>query len=353
MRQHIHYLKTSDGVYMAWAKAGRGPALVKPANWLTHLEYDWESPVWRHWMHFLAGHFRFIRHDERGCGMTDWHAGDLSPERWTDDLECVIEKAGIDEPMILLGISQGAVTAIRYAAKYPERVSKLVLYGGYARGWARRESPDSLRFFRAMLELMARGWNSDNPTFRQVFTSRFLPEATEEQVHWFNDLCRRTTSGDVAVRLMEARSEVDVTEYLERIRVPTLVVHARDDEVVPVSEGRLLASTIPGADFVELDSRNHILLEHEPAWQEFKQQLLAFVGLAEAESSVPEFADLSPREAAILGLISEGLTNQQVAERLDITEKTVRNHVSSLFAKLGVHSRAQAIVLARDKGFSG
>ena len=346
MRQRIRYLKTPD-----WAEAGRGPVLVKPANWLTHLEYDWESPVWRHWVHFLAEHFRFIRYDERGCGMTDWHAGDLSPERWTEDLESVVDKAGINEPMILLGISQGGATAIRYAATYPERVSKLVLYGGYARGWARRESPDTVRYYQAIMELMARGWDNDNPTFRQVFTSRFMPGATEEQTRWFNELCRRTTSGEVAVRLMEARAEVDVTAYLEQLRVPTLVLHARDDEVIPVSEGRLVASNIPGASFVELDSRNHVLLEHEPAWEEFRQQVLAFAGISEA--TAPEFAELSPRECTVLGLISEGLTNQQIAERIHISEKTVRNHVSSLFNKLGVNSRAQAIVMARDKGFSG
>lgn len=351
MRQRIRYLTTPDGVHMAWAEAGSGPVLVKPANWLTHLEYDWESPVWRHWMHFLAGHFRLVRNDERGCGMTDWHAGDLSPARWMEDLECVIDKAGIDEPMILLGISQGAATAIHYAATYPERVSKLILYGGYARGWARRESPETVRYYQAIMELMARGWNSDNPTFRQVFTSRFMPGATEEQTQWFNELCRRTTNGDVAVRLMEARAEVDVTGYLDKVRAPTLVLHARDDEVIPVSEGRLLASNIPGASFVELESRNHVLLEHEPAWEEFKQQVLAFTGLS--ETSAPEFADLSPRESLILALISEGLTNQQIAERIHISEKTVRNHVSSLFSKLGVHSRAQAIVMARDKGFPG
>ena len=310
---------------MAWAEAGSGPVLVKPANWLTHLEYDWESPVWRHWLHFLAGHFRFIRYDERGCGMTDWHAADLSPARWTEDLAGVIDKAGIDKPMILLGISQGATTAIQYAAMYPERVSKLILYGGYARGWARRNSPDTVRYYQAIMELMARGWDSDNSTFRQVFTSRFIPGATEEQIRWFNELCRRTTSGDVAVRLMEARAEVDVTAYLEQIRAPTLVLHVRDDEVVPVSEGRLLASNIPGASFVELDSRNHVLLDNEPAWDEFRKHVLAFTGLS--ERAAPEFAELSPRESTILGLISEGLTNQQIAERIHITEKSVRNKV--------------------------
>ncbi|WP_163557353.1 alpha/beta fold hydrolase [Halomonas sp. NO4] len=351
MRQRIRYLTTPDGVHLAWAEAGRGPTLVKPANWLTHLEYDWESPVWRHWMHFFAQHFHFIRYDERGSGMTDWHVGNvLSPTCWLADLTAVTEAAGIREPMILLGISQGAATAIHYAASYPERVSRLILYGGYARGWAQRESPQTEQFYHAMLELMQCGWDSDNPTFRQVFTSRFIPGASEKQLGWFNDLCRRTTSAELAVKLLEARGRLSVTELLPQVRAPTLVLHARDDEVVPVVEGRLIASGIPGASFVELESRNHILLGDEPAWQTFRELVLEFTG--REQGAAPLFADLSRREREILASLTDGLTNAQIADCLHISEKTVRNHVSHLFSKLGVRSRAQAIVLARDQGFS-
>lgn len=352
MRQRIRYLTTPDGVHLAWAEAGRGPTLVKPANWLTHLEYDWESPVWRHWMHFFAQHFHFIRYDERGSGMTDWHVGNvLSPTCWVADLTAVTEAAGIREPVILLGISQGAATAIHYAASYPERVSRLILYGGYARGWAQRQSPQTEQFYHAMLELMQCGWDSDNPTFRQVFTSRFIPGASEKQLGWFNDLCRRTTSAELAVKLLEARGRLSVTELLPQVRAPTLVLHARDDEVVPVVEGRLIASGIPGASFVELESRNHILLGDEPAWQTFRELVLEFTG--RKQGAAPLFADLSRREREILASLTDGLTNAQIADRLHISEKTVRNHVSHLFSKLGVRSRAQAIVLARDQGFSG
>lgn len=351
MRQRIRYLRTPDEVNLAWAEAGSGPPLIKPSNWLTHLEHEWESPVWRHWMRFLSTHFRFIRYDERGSGMTDWRVGDLSPARWLEDLVSVTDEAGVSEPAVLLGISQGACTAISYAAHYPERVSKLILYGGYARGWKRRDDPDTERYYRAMLELMRQEWSSDNPAYRQVFTMRFIPGATEEQIGWFNDLCRRSTSGDIAVKLQEARGELDVTGLLPKIRTPTLVLHARDDEVVPLDEGRLIASNIPDATFVELDSRNHILLEHEPAWQEFRSRVLEFTG--QEQAGLPAFGDLSPREREILGRITEGLTNVQIAERLHLSEKTVRNRISGLFAKLGVHSRAQAIVLARDRGFHG
>lgn len=351
MRQRIRYLRTPDGVHLAWAEAGSGPALIKPSNWLTHLEYDWESPVWRHWMRFLSGHFRFIRYDERGSGMTDWRVGELSLARWLEDLVSVTDEAGVREPAILLGISQGACTAISYAAHHPERVSKLILYGGYARGWARRGDPETERYYRAMLELMRQQWNSANPAYRQVFTMRFIPGGTEKQVRWFNDLCRRSTSGDIAVKLQEARSELDVTGLLPEVRVPTLVLHAREDEVVPLAEGRLIASKIPDATFVELDSRNHILLEHEPAWQDFRNRVLEFTGVDQAGAS--GFGDLSRREHEILGRITEGLTNAQIAEQLHLSEKTVRNRISGLFAKLGVRSRAQAIVLARDRGFHG
>lgn len=351
MRQRIRYLKTPDGVRLAWAEAGAGPTLVKPANWLTHLEHEWESPVWRHWMRFLAGHFRFIRYDERGSGMTDWHVGELSPARWLEDLVSVADEAGLREPAILLGMSQGACTAISYAATYPDRVSKLILYGGYARGWARRGETDTERYYRAMLELMRQHWSSENPTYRQVFAMRFIPGATDQQIAWFNDLCRRSTSGEIAAKLLEARGGLDVTGLLPKIRVPTLVVHARDDEVVPVEEGRLIASEIPDAAFVELESRNHILLEHEPAWQAFQDRVIEFTGIDQEEAS--EFGELSRREREILARITAGLSNAQIADALHISEKTVRNQVSRLYGKLGVRSRAQAIVRARDRGFHG
>lgn len=195
-------------------------------------------------------------------------------------------------------------------------------------------------------------WGKDNPTFRQVFTSRFIPGGTHEQLEWFNDLCLKTTTDEIIAQLLEARGVVDVTELLGRVRTPTLVLHARDDEVIPVSEARLLASSIPAAEFVELDSRNHILLEHEPAWPRFCDAVLAFLQAKEsAGDSV--FAALSARERQVLALITEGLSNTDIAERLSISEKTVRNHASNLFDKLGVWSRAQAIVFARDHGFSG
>jgi Lysophospholipase len=173
--QRIRYVSTRDAVQLAWAEAGKGAVLIKAANWLSHLEYEWESPVWRHWIRFFSDHFRFVRYDERGCGMTDWNVGDLSFERWVEDLEAVIEVADPREPFALLGISQGAAACLAYAVRHPERVSKLLLYGAYARGTFRRGDADKERLYQALIDLTRHGWGKDNPAFRQVFTSRFIP----------------------------------------------------------------------------------------------------------------------------------------------------------------------------------
>jgi pimeloyl-ACP methyl ester carboxylesterase/DNA-binding CsgD family transcriptional regulator len=351
-RQHIRYVTASDGTRLAWAEAGAGPTLVKAANWLTHLEYEWDSPVWKHWMRFFSSHCRFIRADERGCGMSEWNGEALTVDQWATDLETVIDAAQPVEPVTLLGISQGAATCIRYAIAHPERVARIILYGGYARGALRRGTPMSQRAYQAMVDLARSDWGNDNPTFRQVFTSRFIPGGTPEQIQWFNDLCLKTTTGEIAARLFESRAVVDISDSLGEVRAPTLVLHARGDVIVSIDEGRLLASAIPGAEFVELDSRNHVLLEHEPAWQRFQDEVLAFMQTGETSSDAA-FAALSARERQVLALMADGLSNADIADRLNISEKTVRNHASNLFDKLGVWSRAQAIVFARDRGYSG
>ena len=350
--QRIRYLRTPDGVQLAWAEAGTGPTLIKAANWLTHLEYEWESPVWRHWIRFFSDNFRFIRHDERGCGMTDWDVGDLSFERWAEDLEAVVGVVDPPEPFALLGISQGAAACIAYAVKHPERVSRLVLYGAYARGTYRRGDPDKDRLYRALIDMTRLGWGKDNPVYRQLFTSRFIPGATEEQIGWFNELCRKTTSPEIAARLLESRATIDVVDLLGKVQSPTLVLHSRDEDVIPIAEGHILAAGIPGAQFVELDSKNHILLETEPAWERFCNEVLDFMGLGDSvRSEDAAFDALTAREREVLALITEGLGNAEIAKRLSISEKTVRNHVSNVFDKLGVWSRAQAMVFAHDRGF--
>ena len=349
-RQHIRYVTASDGARLAWAESGSGPVVVKAANWLSHLEYEWESPVWKHWLQFFSSHCRFVRYDERGCGMSEWRGDDLTVERWVDDLEAVIEVARPEGPITLVGMSQGAIACIGYTLRHPERVAKLIFYGSYARGAFQRGTPEASALYRAIIELARAAWGSDNPAFRQVFASRFIPGATAEQLRWFNDLCLKSTTGEIAARLLEARGAVDISATLEKVHVPTLVLHARNDGVVPVAEGRLLASSIPGAEFIEVDSRNHILLEAEPAWARFQEAVLAFMQPEEA-GTPPEFAALSARERQVLALMGDGLSNADIAERLGISDKTVRNHASNIFDKLGVWSRAQAIVFARDRGF--
>ena len=350
LRQQIRFVKATDGVQLAWAQSGRGPTLVKAANWLTHLEYELRSPVWRHWLEFLSQHFRLVRYDERGCGMSGWQPKTLTLDQWTADLGAVIDAAQPEGRVILFGISQGAPACVHYAIQHPERVAALVLYGGYARGANRRNSADAAIAFRAMIDLARVGWGKDNPSFRQIFTSRFIPGGTPEQLEWFNDLCLKTTTGEIFASLYGARAAVDVEASLAAVRVPTLVIHAREDEVIPVAEGRLLAAGIPGAEFVELDSRNHILLENQPAWLRFQDVMLTFLR-PDRSADQSAFASLSEREREVLALIADGLNNTAIAARLDISEKTVRNHTSNLFDKLGVWSRAQAIVFARDRGF--
>jgi pimeloyl-ACP methyl ester carboxylesterase/DNA-binding CsgD family transcriptional regulator len=295
-----------------------------------------------------------VRYDERGCGMSDWEVGDLGQENWAADLAALIDTADCREPVVLLGISQGGAPAIEYAVRHPERVSHLVLYGCYSEGWMKRGDEGARRRYEAMIELIEHGWGRTNPVFRQLFTSRFIPGGTDEQLDWFNELCLKTTSPANAARLLATRAHVDVRARLPEIRVPTLVIHARNDEVVPHTAGRILASEIPGAEFVELDSANHILLRDEPAWQRFCEAVLDFTGLA-AAGEIPGgdrvFAALSPREREVLGLVAEGLGNAEIAARLGISDKTVRNHVSNVFDKLGVWTRSQAIVFARDRGF--
>jgi len=278
VEQQIRFCTTSDGVRIAYATVGQGAPLVKVANWLTHLEFDWQSPVWSHWLEELASDHRLVRYDERGCGLSDWLEQDFSLNAWVQDLEAVVDSVGL-EKFVLLGISQGGAVAVEFAARHPERASHLILYGAYGRGWGRRGSPKQEQEYRALMTLIREGWGRDNPAYRQVFTSRFVPGATAEQMRWFNDLQRVSTSPENAVRFMEAFGEIDVQDRLTHLAIPTLVLHARGDAVVPFEEGRRLAAMIPGARLVPLDSANHLLLESEPAWESFLAATRRFLGV--------------------------------------------------------------------------
>jgi pimeloyl-ACP methyl ester carboxylesterase/predicted Ser/Thr protein kinase len=277
MRQDIRFCTAPDGVRIAYATSGEGPPLVKTANWLTHLEYDWESPIWRRMFGELSSGNLLVRYDDRGNGLSDWDAADVSFPAWVRDLEMVADAAGL-ERFALFGLSRGGAVAIEYAARHPERVSHLILLGAYCRGWSSRATGADAEIRNAMLTLMREGWGQDSPAFRQVWTSCFVPDGTLEEQRWFNELQRITTSPENAVRMQIASGQIDVTHRLAELRVPTLVCHSRGDAVVKFDHGRRIAASIPGARFVPLESRNHLLLEHEPACGEFFAELDRFLG---------------------------------------------------------------------------
>lgn len=276
-RQHIAFCRAADGVRLAYAVAGTGPPLVRAANWMTHLRYDIESPVWRHWVRDLAQAHTFIRYDERGCGLSDWDARDFTFDDWVADLESVVEAVGL-ERFPLLGVSQGGAVAVAYAARHPDRVSHLVLCGGYARGRAVRAVGDDEKRAAALdLELARVGWGRDDPVFRQVFAAQFLPDGTRADWDAFDHLQRRTTSPDNAVRFLDEFGRIDVRDEARQVRCPTLIMHSADDRRVPMRYGEELAALIPDSRLVALSSNNHLLTETEPAWQVFCGELAAFL----------------------------------------------------------------------------
>jgi pimeloyl-ACP methyl ester carboxylesterase/DNA-binding CsgD family transcriptional regulator len=347
-RQHVRFCTSSDGVRLAYATLGSGPPLVKAPNWLTHLEYEWQSPIWRHWLEGLSRHRTFIRYDARGCGLSDRQPPEISFESSVRDLEAVVDTLKL-ERFPLLGISGGGAIAMDYATRHPERVSHLVLYGAYARGrmW-RGGGQAAVDEAMLMCKLIELGWGTRNRAFRQVFATQFLPDASPEMIDAFDELQRESSSAQDALRIMEVALRVDATAQARAITCPTLIMHATEDGRIPFEEGRVLAGLIPDARFVPLESRNHILLDGEPAWRRFLQEIDAFLPSA---SPAGAFADLTPRERELLEFLARGLDNHQIAAHLELSEKTVRNMVSSVFAKVGVESRSQAIVRAREHGF--
>jgi pimeloyl-ACP methyl ester carboxylesterase len=277
LRQTIRFATAADGTRIAHSTVGDGPPFVKAANWLNHLEYEWESPVWKHWIDEITRRHMFVRYDERGCGLSDWNVPEFSFDAWVRDQETVVDALGLDR-FVLLGISQGGAVAASYAARHPERVSKLILYGAYSRGWRFRGDEKEIEARSAIAQLVRLGWGRSNPTFRHLFTTHFIPEAGPDEMEWFDDLQRISASPENAARFIEEFSRIDVQSVLERITVPTLVLHCQSDPAVPFDEGRRLAAGIKGAKFVSLPSNNHLLLANEPAWTIFLREVGAFLG---------------------------------------------------------------------------
>jgi DNA-binding winged helix-turn-helix (wHTH) protein/alpha-beta hydrolase superfamily lysophospholipase len=277
IEQRIHFTTAPDGVRLAYATVGSGPPLVRAAHWITHLDYDWHSPVWRHWIEGLARRHTLIRYDERGCGLSDHDPAEISLEAFVRDLETVVDAAGLDR-FPLLGVSQGGAVAISYAARHPERVSKLVLLGAYLRGRrARAADEQAVRAAQLQIELVRHGWGSDDPSFRMALPPSFMPDAPPELWSDFAELMRRTASTENALRILLALQEVDVSRDAARLEVPTIVFHASAELRIPFEQARELATTIRGSRLVPLDSRNHLMLPDEPAWSHFLNEMEEFV----------------------------------------------------------------------------
>jgi DNA-binding winged helix-turn-helix (wHTH) protein/pimeloyl-ACP methyl ester carboxylesterase len=274
--QEVTFCRSADGINLALAAVGAGPPLIKVANWLTHIEYDWESPIWAPLLHQLAVHSRLIRYDGRGNGLADRDVTEISFPAFVRDLKTVVDAANVERPA-LLGISQGAAVAIAYAVQHPERVSKLILFGGYAQGRNKRGSAAEAEMAQAFLAIMRHGWGDEHSAFMKAFSSVFFPNGSPQQIKWLVDLQRITTSAANAVRIRNACDDIDVVDLLPQIQVPTLVLHCRHDNVAPLEQGRLIARTIPRARFVTLESDNHIVLAHEPAWPKLVGEIQAFL----------------------------------------------------------------------------
>jgi pimeloyl-ACP methyl ester carboxylesterase/DNA-binding CsgD family transcriptional regulator len=349
----VRFAAGFDGVRLAYTVCGRGPPLVRIPTWISHVEHDRQSPVMRHLVAEMASRHTLVSYDCRGVGLSQRDVSDMSFDAWVHDLEAIVDAAGL-ETFALWGISGAPAIAIAYAVRHPERVSHLVLCGGFCRGRLRRNaSPAMVEKARVMLELIEQGWGSEEPAFRQVFTSLMVPGGSAEQWRWFTEKMRMATSPRTAQRMLRLWQQIDVSDLARQVRCKTLVLHGRHDAIVPYEEGQLMASLIPGAEFVTLDSANHLILEDEPAWPHLVAELRRFLPAPQAPARSPDagFDDLTEREREVLELIARGLGNDDIAQQLAISTKTVRNHITSIFGKLDASSRAQAIVRAREVGF--
>jgi pimeloyl-ACP methyl ester carboxylesterase/DNA-binding CsgD family transcriptional regulator len=341
VNQEVRFCRADDGVRLAWARHGSGPPLVIAACWLSHLQHDWQSPIWRHFLDELGQIATVYRYDERGFGLSDWDVDDFSVERRLKDLETLVDAAGLDR-FVVLGMSGQAPVALAYAAKHPDRVTKLIAYGASAGGALGGDDPESDAAFAAMIRA---GWARPDHMFRHVFTRAFIPGATEEQMRWMDELMRTSTNTENALASRIARRDTDVSDLLPEITAPTLVLVSRDDHSMGPDEGAEMAASIPDSRLVVMESENHILLADEPAWQVFVDEVTRF--LAEGRVT-PPVTNLSDREREILLLAAQGLDNGEIAERLTLSLRTVERHFQNAYLKLGLSGRtARAAAVAR------
>lgn len=347
--QEIRFARTAGGARLAYALSGKGYPLVRAPHWLTHVERDWQTPVWGPWLEALSRRHRLVRFDAAGTGLSDPATRAPSLDDLVGDLEAVVDAAGI-ERFALLGMSQGAATSIRYAARHPDRVSHLVLFGAFARGTlVRTRGPEAARLVDAVCELVESGWGQENAAYRQFFTSQFFPAATQEQMRSFNELELLSATPRRAAQLVRAFASIDAVDDLARVKCPALVLHKRADARIPFEEGRLVAAGIAGARFEPLEGPNHLPLAGDPAFERALGLMHDF--LPQPPAGAPGWPRLGAGDAELLDLLARGFDNAQIAARLGRAEKTVRNRVSALFVQLGVENRAQAIVRGREAGF--
>jgi pimeloyl-ACP methyl ester carboxylesterase/DNA-binding CsgD family transcriptional regulator len=340
--QEIRFCRGQDGVRLAYAIHGSGPPLVVVSCWLSHLQHDWQSPVWRHFLDQLGEFATVVRYDERGFGMSDWNVDDFSLEARLHDLETILAASGL-ERIALLGMSGGSAVAMAYAIAHPKRVSRLILYGT-ACGEPVTWSPDEWAEEETYRSMIRVGWAKDDADFRRVFTRKYIPDATEEQMRWFDDLQRMSTSPANAVASRAARLQIDIIDQLPRIAAPTIVLQAIGDRATSFDNAVSVCSRIHGARLVPLESRNHILLADEPAWKVFIDEVASFLEperRAYAERTPgPSAEALSRRERDVLRLAAEGRTNDEIATALGLSVRTVERHLSNVYAKLGLAGRA-------------
>ena len=329
--QQVRFCRGRDDVRLAYASHGSGPPLLINSCWLSHLEYDWQSPVWRHYLADLGSFASVVRYDERGFGLSDWDIDDFSLDARLADLERVVDAAGLDR-FALLGMSGGAPVAVSYAAAHPERVTRLVLHGSAVVGCFGETADDEAE--EAFLAMIRAGWARPDSLFRRMFTNIFIPDATEEQMVWMDELQRVSTSTANAVAGRTARRAIDVTAELPRITAETLILHARGDRASPFRWGRELAARIPHSRLVLLESDNHILLEGEPAWEVFRDEVRDFI--RRDEPTTHPTSALSPRERDILAEAASGYGNVEIAARLHLSARTVERHLQNAYLKLGV-----------------
>ena len=350
-RQHIRFCTSVDGARIAYAVSGRGLPLFVAPRWLTHLEFDWRNPIYRPWHAELGRERMLVRMDLRGNGMSDRSPPSLVSERWLDDMQAVVQAARLQR-FDLFGSRHGGTLAIAYAARYPERVNRLVLYCAQARAHMEQSSPaETIVQTQAIREAIRLAWEKDDPAYRHVLAMKLMPNGTPEEQHALNELLRVAAHGETALRLLDEELQMDVRHEASSVRCPTLVFQIRSYAFTAPDEGSLIASLIPGAELVTLDSPNYFLRQSEPAWQRFCTELRSFLS-ANIQHADGALAKLTEREAEVLELMAHGQDNAQIAARLGLSASTVRNHITSLFDKLQVTNRAQAIVLAREAGYA-